>query len=376
MADTYTTYLNLTKPQIGGDTDSWGTLLNADFDTIDAVFNSAGTGTSVGLNVGSGKTLTVAGTANITGGGSLGGTFSGSPTFSGTVTLGAGTANGVLYLNGSKNVTSGTALVFDGSNLGLGVTPSAWASGFRAIQISANTALWSSTTSGSGPTYLSNNEYFDGARKYLGTGLATEYQQNAGSHIWLTAASGTAGNAITFTQAMTLDASGQLILGTNPSTLWFGSTSGSFVKGTNTGGYLVFGYNASEYARFDSSGNLLVGTTTSPSGSGNLKVNGSVISNQFNTSSGQTGTLAQNASATIISGITGGAIYQIWLMTTDGNPDWSLFGAAFGRFGTGARTYTYGATGNVTLSNSGTNITITNTSASSVNLQYYLLRIA
>ena len=35
-------------------------------------------------------------------------------------TFGAGTANGVLYLNGSKVATSGSALTFDGTNLGLG----------------------------------------------------------------------------------------------------------------------------------------------------------------------------------------------------------------------------------------------------------------
>jgi hypothetical protein len=36
------------------------------------------------------------------------------------LTLSGGTANGVLYLNGSKVATSGTALVFDGTNLGIG----------------------------------------------------------------------------------------------------------------------------------------------------------------------------------------------------------------------------------------------------------------
>jgi hypothetical protein len=44
-------------------------------------------------------------------------------TASGSVTLSGGTANGVLYLNGSKVATSGTALVFDGTNLGVGVAP-------------------------------------------------------------------------------------------------------------------------------------------------------------------------------------------------------------------------------------------------------------
>ena len=44
---------------------------------------------------------------------------------SGAVTLSGGTANGVTYLNGSKVVTTGSALTFDGTNLGVGVTPSA-----------------------------------------------------------------------------------------------------------------------------------------------------------------------------------------------------------------------------------------------------------
>jgi hypothetical protein len=41
---------------------------------------------------------------------------------SGNLTLNAGTANGVAYLNGSKALTSGSALVFDGTNLGIGTS--------------------------------------------------------------------------------------------------------------------------------------------------------------------------------------------------------------------------------------------------------------
>jgi hypothetical protein len=42
---------------------------------------------------------------------------------SGNLTLNGGTTNGVAYLNGSKALTSGSALVFDGTNLGVGGAP-------------------------------------------------------------------------------------------------------------------------------------------------------------------------------------------------------------------------------------------------------------
>ena len=48
MADTFTANLNLTKPEVGASTDTWGTKLNNDLDDIDAIFSTSGTAVSMG----------------------------------------------------------------------------------------------------------------------------------------------------------------------------------------------------------------------------------------------------------------------------------------------------------------------------------------
>ena len=133
-------------------------------------------------------------------------------TFTGTQTLSTLTSPAATNLLIQSAAT--TAITIDTSqNVGVGVTPSAWGSSFKAIQIGRGTALWSGTATDA--TFLSQNAYYDGSNfRYLQTAYASYYSSQLGQHLWYNAPSGTAGNTITFTQAMMLDASGNLGIGT------------------------------------------------------------------------------------------------------------------------------------------------------------------
>jgi len=223
-----------------------------------------------------------------------------------------GTASGVAYLNGSKVLTTGTALTFDGTtvslnagaanfkvgaagdtsyhyfrnmdnagssfylgidnsagsffnagaygrsiysegnypinfvvnsvermrldssgNLGLGVTPSAWVAGSRVLDFAF--PFVGMDTNGAGVFGFNAYNSAPGVWRYKSTDEANRFSANTdGTFSWYVAPSGTAGNPITFTQAMTLDASGNLtvasgniILGTSGKGIDFSATPGT-----------------------------------------------------------------------------------------------------------------------------------------------------
>jgi len=107
--------------------------------------------------------------------------------------------------------TTGTSrMTLDASgNLGLGVTPSASTAKTIEVGFIGNSIIGRTTA----VIDVASNTYFDSGYKYANNAAATLFQQNNGIYYWFNAPSGTAGNAISFTQAMTLNASGNLSIG-------------------------------------------------------------------------------------------------------------------------------------------------------------------
>jgi len=103
----------------------------------------------------------------------------------------------------------------EAGNLGLGVTPSAWGSNWKALELSNGVYLTALSSSTIPIMILGANAYFDNTNFiYKNTAAASRYQQDSGSHYWYNAPSGTAGNTISFTQSMTLTSGGNLLVGT------------------------------------------------------------------------------------------------------------------------------------------------------------------
>ena len=229
--------------------------------------------------------------------------------------VGVKTGNGSLFFNTGSVSSNTDRMVLDSSgNLGLGVTPSAWDSVFKSFDGGGSGCFGSLFFQANGDytTALGSNLYYNGGWKYKATAAAGKYELKNNTHAWYTAPAGAAGNAITFTQAMTLDANGALTVGNitpffatanrgnvsihgSSSAILALATGGTgrgyiYTQGTDiiasaeTGAYtvqtataqpVILSTNNTERARIDSSGNLLVGTTSSATYGNGVKLSGS-----------------------------------------------------------------------------------------------------
>jgi hypothetical protein len=230
------------------------------------------------------------------------------------------TANGELLLNttldagdyklqvsGNAYVTGTTVLAATSGNVQVGATLSPWT--WKAVQV-GTAALSSTSTVG----FVSANAYFDGSYKYVANGAAQVLEvNNANEFRFLTASSGTAGNSVSFTQAMTLTNNSELILNTT----------------TDAGDY-----------KLQVSGNAYVtGTTVLAATSGNVAIGGTTAS--FTTditgtlrSTGNT-FLSTASNETVIGGTSDRGAYTFQVLGNVYVEQGAIFAANSGDFGIG-----------------------------------------
>ena len=250
----------------------------------------------------------------------------------------------------TDNNSTAKATLDSSGNLGLGVTPSAWQSGGN-LELPAAKVISFAGSSGS----LVTNFYINssGAATYTTSAAATSYFQTGGQHQWFTAPSGTAGNPISFTQAMTLDASGNLGIGTSSPAqkltvngdvsilagkklfLWNSTNTHTPAITSPSADVIAFLNNAGSQAMtLDASGNLGIGTS---SPSYKLHVVGTTFSY--------------------------GSQSQIWDGATGTYATFRYNGAAVGDLGTGNQAFSSGSTGDFGITSRsgnlvfGTNVT-------------------
>ena len=199
-----------------------------------------------------------------------------SSTTSSTAYKVAADTTGTLVLQ--TGATPTTAVYIDTSqNVGVGVTPSAWLSNRRALEIGGGASAVLALNGTAAVAEIFTNSYRNAAGTYIYAqngyaGYMNYNNQAGGGWAWSLAPSGSAGGTATFTQAMTLDASGNLLVGqTSQSQTTVGASlaqSGVFVtamaastNATNT--FQIYSTGAGAFRFYVDLGGTIHATATS-----------------------------------------------------------------------------------------------------------------
>ena len=171
-----------------------------------------------------------------------------SNTFSGSLSVSNGgtgisslTAGYIPYGNGTSAFSSSSSFAYNGSSLNVAIPLSPWDT-YNAIQVQ-NMSLASFSN---GDNRIVGNAYYQSPNwKYQNTGPAVYQAVEAASGFfsWNRASSGTAGTNITWTEIMRTDTSGNLLVGATSTTL----TNGGILSypGSGANSYLGIGHSSS-----------------------------------------------------------------------------------------------------------------------------------
>ena len=141
------------------------------------------------------------------------------------------TDNALARYDGTTGKLQNSGVIVDDSgNIGIGTTSSPIGAG-KGIELGFSGGIYGDGINYNWNTQVTQNAYpiTGGQHRYRHTQPAGAYIIDGSAHIWRTAPLGTANSPITWTNAMTLDASGNLLLKSGTGALGYGAGAGGVV---------------------------------------------------------------------------------------------------------------------------------------------------